>query len=96
MFAIVVWVLDASHFLVMTVPNQKLLSQVLEVLENSVSKYPEPDGRFLQVGGIEFSFDPSKASGNRINQSSIKIDKNSFDLEDVKEKIYTKFNLFQY
>ena len=34
-------------------------------LENGVSNYPS-DGRFPQVSGIKFSFDPSKASGARV------------------------------
>jgi 5'-nucleotidase len=34
-------------------------------LENGVSNYPT-DGRFPQVSGIKFSFDPSKASGARV------------------------------
>ena len=29
-----------------------------EVLENGVSKFPMLEGRFPQVGGIEFEFDP--------------------------------------
>jgi len=37
-------------------------------LENSVSKYPIFEGRFAQVSGVFFEFDPSKPSGNRITK----------------------------
>ena len=40
--------------------------QVHLALENSVSKYPRLEGRFAQVSGISFSFDPSKPSGSRV------------------------------
>jgi hypothetical protein len=38
---------------------------LLEALENSVSKYPALEGRFPQISGIEFTFDPSKPAGSR-------------------------------
>ncbi len=31
-----------------------------QALENGVSQYPKYEGRFLQVSGLEFAFDPSK------------------------------------
>ena len=34
-------------------------SQLLAALENSVSKYPTTAGRFFQVSGVKFSFDPN-------------------------------------
>ncbi|KAJ2807528.1 hypothetical protein H4R20_001248 [Coemansia guatemalensis] len=40
--------------------------QILCALENGVSKWPEHDGRFPQVSGIRFEFDPRKAPGDRI------------------------------
>ena len=39
--------------------------KLLDALENSVSKYPALEGRFPQISGIEFTFDPSKPSGSR-------------------------------
>ena len=39
---------------------------LLQVLENGVSKYPAHDGRFPQVSGLRFEFDPSKSPGERI------------------------------
>ena len=34
-------------------------SRLLTALENSVSKYPTTAGRFFQVSGLKFSFDPA-------------------------------------
>ncbi|CAG9792883.1 unnamed protein product [Diatraea saccharalis] len=48
-------------------------SVILEVLENSVSKYPSLEGRFPQVAGISFAFDPSKPPGERVAEQVVKI-----------------------
>lgn len=40
--------------------------QLLEALQNGVSKYPALDGRFPQVSNISFTFDPSRNSHDRI------------------------------
>lgn len=40
-------------------------------LENSVSQFPALEGRFPQVSNIEFSFDSSKPSGERIVSATI-------------------------
>lgn len=45
---------------------------ILKALEHGVSKYPESNGAFTQVGGIKFSFDPSKEEGNRVHSVVIK------------------------
>lgn len=39
---------------------------LLAVLEHGVSKYPETAGAFLQVSGLEFTFDPSREPGHRV------------------------------
>lgn len=44
---------------------------LLKVLENSVSEYPTLSGRFLQVSGIHFEFDPAKPPGQRIDPTSV-------------------------
>ena len=46
-------------------------STVLEALENSVALYPKHEGRFLQVSGLRFVFDPSQPSHHRILHSSV-------------------------
>jgi len=45
--------------------------QVLDVLENGVSQYPRLEGRFLQVSGVTFEFDASKAGGSRLVEGSV-------------------------
>ncbi|CAH8581447.1 unnamed protein product [Dicrocoelium dendriticum] len=45
--------------------------QVLEVLENGVSQYPKPEGRFPSVSGIRFCFDPTQPSGSRVPLSKV-------------------------
>ncbi|MCJ1445066.1 MAG: hypothetical protein MMC23_005571 [Stictis urceolatum] len=39
---------------------------VRKALENGVSQYPALEGRFLQVSGIGFGFDPKKIVGERV------------------------------
>lgn len=39
---------------------------VYEILENGVSMYPSPAGQFLQVSGINYTFDASLKAGERI------------------------------
>jgi 2',3'-cyclic-nucleotide 2'-phosphodiesterase (5'-nucleotidase family) len=40
--------------------------QLLEALQNGVSKYPALDGRFPQVSNISFTFDPSRNAQDRV------------------------------
>ncbi|CAG0896917.1 unnamed protein product [Cyprideis torosa] len=40
--------------------------QLCDALENGVSKYPALEGRFPQVSGISFVFDPQKSPGHRV------------------------------
>ncbi|XP_026728619.1 uncharacterized protein LOC113494469 isoform X2 [Trichoplusia ni] len=47
--------------------------QLLEVLENSVSKYPSLEGRFPQVAGVSFAFDPSLPAGRRVCGRVVKL-----------------------
>ncbi len=46
-------------------------TQLIQALENGVSKYPKKEGRFPQVSGVKFSFDPSQASGSRVLPDSV-------------------------
>lgn len=41
-------------------------SAVLTALENSVSKLPALEGRFCQVSGLQFGYDPNRPSGDRV------------------------------
>lgn len=46
---------------------------ILKALENAVSKYPSLEGRFPQVGGISFAFDPSKPTGSRVPLQLVRV-----------------------
>lgn len=46
-------------------------AQLVAVLENGVSKYPDLEGRFPAVSGVRFRFDPRKKSGSRVVRSSV-------------------------
>lgn len=58
----------------------------LIALENGVSQYPKLDGRFPQVSGIEYAFDPSKPSGQRILPTDIKVQNQVLEFNKVKYK----------
>ena len=45
--------------------------QLITALENGISQYPKHEGRFPQISGMSFTFDPSQTSGNRIVQNSV-------------------------
>ncbi|GLC44357.1 hypothetical protein PLESTB_000478100 [Pleodorina starrii] len=46
-------------------------AQVVAALENGVSQWPKLEGRFPQVSGLKFKFDPSKPPGSRIVPGSV-------------------------
>ena len=46
-------------------------AQVKAALENGVSRFPAAEGRFPQVGGMRYTFDPRNAAGNRITKIEI-------------------------
>lgn len=39
---------------------------IIKMLEHAVSDYPEVSGKFLQVSGLRFYFDPSEDPGHRV------------------------------
>lgn len=45
--------------------------RLLLALENGVSRYPAKEGRFLQVDGIRFAFDPNQPAGSRVVSGSV-------------------------
>ncbi|XP_071958533.1 uncharacterized protein [Antedon mediterranea] len=45
--------------------------QIWQALENSVSQYPKKEGRFPQVAGMKFGFDPTGLPGQRVDPLSI-------------------------
>lgn len=48
-------------------------AQLLIALENGVSKYPTLDGRFPQVAGMCYGFDPSKPPGERVDPELVQV-----------------------
>ncbi|KAJ8302993.1 hypothetical protein KUTeg_019389 [Tegillarca granosa] len=64
-------------------------AQVIQALENGVSQYPALEGRFPQVAGMTFGFDPSKPAGKRIEPDLVKIQDEYIDL-DKDYKLCTK------
>ena len=66
-------------------------SQILACLENGVSKWPALEGRFPQVSGIQFAFDPTKPVGKRVNPKTVKIGDEYIDMgeDDDKKSIRT-------
>ena len=45
--------------------------QLITALENGVSQYPKHEGRFPQISGMSFTFDPLQTSGNRVIRNSV-------------------------
>lgn len=56
---------------------------LIKALENGVSPFPKLEGRFPQVAGLEFGFDPSKTSGHRIEPLLVKVQGLYIDLDKV-------------
>ncbi len=65
-------------------------ADVIASLENGVSQYAlvSPAGRFPQVGGMRFSFDPERPAGSRVLSAEIKNPDGSFSPIDP-SAIYT-------
>lgn len=77
---------DLYDLIAFEVPIVKLKMSgtiILSALQNSVSKWPELEGRFLQVSGIRLEFDPSKAPGSRIIEETVRVAGEPLDLERV-------------
>ncbi len=47
--------------------------QLLAALENGVCQYPRLEGRFPQVSGLSFIFNPKNPSGHRILTESVRV-----------------------
>ncbi|KAI9224057.1 Metallo-dependent phosphatase-like protein [Blastocladiella britannica] len=70
-------------------------AQILGALENGVSMWPKQEGRFPQVSGIAFTFDPSLEPGARITESRMTCSryKDLPIVADHRYKIVTRFYL---
>lgn len=55
-----------------TVQVKKITGEdLVKVLEQSVSGYPATQGGFLQVSGLEFTFDPAQPAGSRVVEVTV-------------------------
>merc|ERR1712088_1247100 len=50
--------------------------------------FPKLEGRFPQVSGISFAFDPEKPAGKRIDPESVKVGDEYLDLDPKSKKTY--------
>ena len=57
--------------------------QLLQALDNGVSQYPKLEGRFPQVAGVTFGFDPSLTPGQRVTRDKVKVQGVPIDPERV-------------
>lgn len=55
--------------------------ELLDALETGVSSWPKREGRFLQVSGIGFTFDPRKPRYERVDPGSVIVGGQPLDLE---------------
>lgn len=62
---------------------------MLAALENGVSQYPKLEGRFPQVAGIQFAFNPNSPPGERIYKDVVKIGDEYVD-EEATYRLVTK------
>lgn len=53
-----------------------------EALENGVSAFPKLEGRFPQVAGVSFTFNPERPSGSRVEQRLVRIGDEWLDLDE--------------
>ncbi|KAI9575764.1 hypothetical protein GQX74_015280 [Glossina fuscipes] len=54
-----------------------------ESVENAVSGYPKLEGRFPQVSGVTFAFDPSKPTGHRVDPQLIQVGDEHLTMEQT-------------
>ncbi|GIV19699.1 MAG: hypothetical protein KatS3mg023_1450 [Armatimonadota bacterium] len=59
-------------------------AQILQALERALTLYPQPNAGFLQVSGLQVTFDPAKPAGERVVRVQIGTE-NKKDLEPQKE-----------
>jgi len=69
-------------------------ADVIAALENGVSRWENTDGRFPQIGGMRFSFDPTRTPGDRILSAEIMNADESFSPIDPNEIYIVTTNNF--
>jgi len=63
--------------------------EILQALENGVSQWPKLEGRFPQVSGMRFCFNPNRDAGCRILENTVSIDDEPLD-KNKRYKVCTK------
>lgn len=56
---------------------------LFDALENGVSAYPKLEGRFPQVSGVSFTFNPELPAGKRVEQRLVRIGDEWLDLDET-------------
>eukprot|EP00750_Incisomonas_marina_P019856 INCI3638.3.p1 GENE.INCI3638.3~~INCI3638.3.p1 ORF type:complete len:664 (-),score=81.64 INCI3638.3:207-2198(-) len=57
-------------------------SRIVQALENGVSQYPALDGRFPQVSGLSFAFDPRLPAHSRVIKDSVRVGDEPLEMDD--------------
>ena len=57
-------------------------AQLLAALENGVCQYPRLEGRFPQVSGLSFGFNPRQPAGQRVT-GPVEVNGSPLELERV-------------
>lgn len=61
----------------------EVTGQILyDALENGVSAYPKLEGRFPQVAGVSFTFNPDRPPGSRVDQRLVRIGDEWLNLDE--------------
>lgn len=68
--------------------------KLVQALENGVSQYPKLEGRFPQVAGVQFVFDPKAEPGSRIIRDLVKVG-DEYLVPDMKYRLVTKAYMHQ-
>lgn len=55
-------------------------SDLLDALETSVSAWPAKEGRFLQVSGISYAFDPNNNPGTRVVRDRVTVNEQPIEM----------------
>ena len=82
----------ASKFNLVTVPllglkysNYSTGADLIAALENGLSDWPNGEGKFLQVSGIEYGFRPDQPAGSRVDPELVKVQGEYIKLDEVRE-----------
>ena len=58
-------------------------ADIVAALENGVTDVPHDEGKFLQVSGITYGFDPEQPPGSRVDPRLVKVKEEYIQLDKV-------------